>query len=203
MICFVNLSILISILISDIPSTTKTTYHNFNTNIAVDSQKENTRYLGKNLPKDSFQLNKLTIAFVFGVSVLLPILFFGILNRRKVARRIESRSRENTTLPFHQRHFGNTEVEGTSTSSPSNFVQIPIEAPGLNQIESVSNSRVSDNPIESTDPRFLPPPSYEEVIATNESTEEPPPTYLESQNVTKFATCLALIFEQGIQIDYT
>ena len=65
-------------------------------------------------------------------------------------------------------------------SSPSNFVQIPIEAPGLNQIESVSNPRVSDNPIEITDPRFLPPPSYEEVIATNDSTEEPPPTYLES-----------------------
>ena len=200
MICFVNLSIVISILISDIPSTTKATYYNFNTNTAVDSQNGNTRYLGNNLPKDSFQLNKLTIAFVFGVSVLLPILFFGILNRRKVARRIESRSRENTTLPFHQRHFGNTEVEGTSTSSPSNFVQIPIEAPGLNQIESVSNSRVSDNPIESTDPRFLPPPSYEKVIATDESTEEPPPTYLESQNVTKFATCLALLFERGIQI---
>ena len=147
----------------------------------MDSQKENTRYLGNNLPKDPFQHNKLVIVwFVVGVLVLLPVLHFGIYNRRKVARRIESRSRENTTLPFHQRHFGNTEVEGTSTSSPSNFVQIPIEAPGLNQIESVSNSRVSDNPIESTDPRFLPPPSYEEVIATNESTEEPPPTYLES-----------------------
>ena len=118
------------------------------------------------------------IAFCFVVSIfallLLPMLF------HQICRRTESRIRENTTLPFHQRHFGNTEVEGTSTSSPSNFVQIPIEAPGLNQIESVSNSRVSDNPIESTDPRFLPPPSYEEVIATNESTEEPPPTYLES-----------------------
>ena len=102
------------------------------------------------------------------------------MHERKETRRIESRSRENTTLPFYQRHFGNTEGEGTSTSSPLNFVQIPIEAPGLNQIESVSNPRVSDNPIEITDPRFLPPPSYEEVIATNESTEQPPPTYLES-----------------------
>ena len=178
---FVNLSIPISILISDTPSTTKATYYNFNTNIAVDSQKENTRYLGNNLPKDPFQHNKLVIVwFVVGVLVLLPVLHFGIYNRRKVARRIESRNRENITLPFYQRHFGNTEVEGTSTSSPSNFVQLPIEAPGLNQIESVSNPRVADNPVESTDPRFLPPPSYEEVIATNESTEEPPPTYLES-----------------------
>ena len=121
---------------------------------------------------------QVVIAFCFVLSIfallLLPMLF------HQICRRTESRIRENTTLPFHQRHFGNTEVEGTSTSSPSNFVQIPIEAPGLNQIESVSNSRVSDNPIESTDPRFLPPPSYEEVIATNESTEEPPPTYLES-----------------------
>ena len=167
----------ISILISDIPSATKATYYNFNTNIAVDSQKENTRYLGNNLsPKDPFKPNKLVIVFCFGVFiwVLLSILFLRILNRRKVTRSIDSRSRENTTLPFYQRHFGNTEGEGTtSTSSPSNFVQIPIEAPGLNQIESVSNPRVSDL-------RFLPPPSYEEVIATNESTEEPPPTYLES-----------------------
>ena len=101
---------------------------------------------------------QLVIAFCFVVSIfallLLPMLFHQICRR--------------------------TEVEGTSTLSPSNIVQIPIEAPGLNQIESVSNPRVSDNPIESTDPRFLPPPSYEEVIATNESTEEPPPTYLES-----------------------
>ena len=99
---------------------------------------------------------QLVIAFCFGVSIfallLLPMLF------HQICRRTESRIRENITLPFHQRHFGNTEVEDTSTSSPSNFVQIPIEAPGLNQIESVSNSRVSDNPIESTDPRFLPPP---------------------------------------------
>ena len=183
MICFVNILIPISILISDIPSTTKASYYNFNTNIAVDSQKENTRYLGNNLsPKDPFKPNKLVIVFCFGVFlwVFLSILFLRILNRRKVTRRIDSRSRENTTLPFYQRHFGNTEVEDTSTSSTSNFVQIPIEAPGLNQIESVSNHRVSDNPIESTDPRFSPPPSYEEVIATNESTEEPPPTYLES-----------------------
>ena len=181
MICFVNILIPISILISDIPSTTKATYYNFNTNIAVDSQKEKTRYLGNNLsPRDPVKPNKLIIVFCFGVFiwVLLSILFIRI-TRRKGTRRIESRSRENTTLPFYQRHFGNTEGEGTSTSSPSNFVQIPIEAPGLNQIESVSNPRVSDNPIESTDPRFLPPPSYEEVIATNESTEEPPPTYLE------------------------
>jgi hypothetical protein len=30
------------------------------------------------------------------------------------------------------------------------------------------------------DPRLLPPPSYEEVIVSEDSTEEPPPTYLES-----------------------
>ena len=141
---------------------------------------------------------QVVIAFCFVLSIfallLLPMLF------HQICRRTDSRIRENTTLPFHQRHFGNTEVEGTSTLSPSNIVQIPIEAPGLNQIESVSNPRVSDNPIQSTDPRFLPPPSYEEVIATDESTEETPPTYLESQNVTKFATCLALLFERGIQI---
>ena len=87
-----------------------------------------------------------------------------------------SRSRENSTLPFHQRHFANTEV----TSSPSNLIQIPIEAPGIH-FESVSNPRVSNNSLESPiDPSLLPPPSYEEVIATNESTEEPPPSYLES-----------------------
>ena len=119
--------------------------------------------------------------FCFGVFIWVLVSILFLKHERKVTRRrIESRSRENTTLLFYQRHFGNTEGEGTSTSSPSNFVQIPIKAPGLNQIESASNPRVSDNPIEITDPRFLPPPSYEEVIATNESTEEPPPTYLES-----------------------
>ena len=128
---------------------------------------------------------QLIIAFCFGVSIcallLLPILFHHILNRRKVKRRIESRSRENTSLPFYQRHFGNTEVESTSTSSPSNFVQIPIEAPGLNQIELVSNPRVSNNSLEIIiDPRLLPPPSYEEVITNVFNPDEPPPTYLES-----------------------
>ena len=92
---------------------------------------------------------QVVIAFCFVVSIfallLLPMLF------HQICRRTESRIRENTTLPFHQRHFGNTEVEGTSTLSPSNIVQIPIEAPGLNQIESVSNPRVSDNPIESAE----------------------------------------------------
>ena len=119
---------------------------------------------------------QLVIAFCFGVSIfalLYVICYIYTICGRKETRRIESRSRENTRLPFYQTHFGNTEVEGTSTLSPSNFVQIPIEAPGSNHIESVSNPRVSDL-------RFLPPPSYEEVIATNESTAEPPPTYLES-----------------------
>ena len=126
---------------------------------------------------------QLVIAFCFGVSIfalLYVICYIYTICGKIETRRIESRSRENTTLPFYQTHFGNSEVEDTSTLSPSNFGQIPIEAPGLNQIESVSNPRVSDNPIESTDPRFLPPPSYEEVLATNESTAEPPPTYLES-----------------------
>ena len=80
-------------------------------------------------------------------------------------------------MPFYQRHFLNSDVP----SNHSNFVQIPIEAPNFNQIESVSNPRVSNNSLENTiDPRLLPPPSYEEVIVSEDSTEEPPPTYLES-----------------------
>ena len=49
-----------------------------------------------------------------------------------------------------------TSTISVPSASSSNFVQIPIEAPVLNQIESVSNPRVSHNPLESTDPRFLP-----------------------------------------------
>ena len=161
MICFVNLSIPISILISDIPSTTKATNYNFNTNIAVDSQKD-------------IKFHPLYLYFAFICLLICTTLCYA--DRRRT-RRTESNSRENSTLPFYQRYFGNTDVP---LASSSNIVQIPIEAPVLNQIEPVSNPRVSHNPIESTDPILLPPPSYEEVIATNESTEEPPPTYLES-----------------------
>ena len=162
-----------TILISDIPSTSTTpaTYNNpiKNTNINMDSQNEN-----------SLRLRHSLIIACF-LTVVLLLLITHFLNRRKRTRRrrIESRSRENPTLPFYQRHFGNFEsTEGTS--SPSNLVQIPIEAPGIH-FESVSNPRVSINSLESpVDPRLLPPPSYEEVIATNDSTEQPPPTYLES-----------------------
>ena len=166
---FVKLSIPISILISDIPSTTKATYYNFNTNIAVDSQKENTRY-----PTDKTIV--LSVAFIW-LLLCITTIYYYYKHKQTRTRRTESNSRENSTLPFYQRHFGNAEIPSTSSL---NFVQIPIEATVLNQIESVSNPRVSHNPLESTDPRFLPPPSYEEVIATNDSTEEPPPTYLES-----------------------
>ena len=147
----------------------------------MDSQKENTRYLGNNLLPTDIKTNIITL-FLSGAFIwlLLCTTIYYFVRRKRTrtrTRRTESNSRENSTLPFYQRYFGNTDVPSTSSSD---FVQIPIEAPVLNQIESVSNPRVSHNPLESTDPRFLPPPSYEEVIATNDSTEEPPPTYLES-----------------------
>ena len=197
---FVKLSIPISILISDIPSTTKATNYNFNTNIAVDSQKENARY-----PTD-IKFHPLYLYVAFICLLICCCCYCADRKKRQRTRRTESNRRENSTLPFYHRYFGNTDVPSTSSS---NFVQIPIEAPVLNQIESVSNRRVSHNPLENTDPRLSPPPSYEEVIVTNESTEEPPPTYLESFffadyfGFTKFAMCLsrsALIFEQEIQI---
>jgi hypothetical protein len=143
----------------------------------VDSQKENTRYLDNNLLPTDIKTNVVTL-FLSGAFIWLLLcttIYYFV--RRNRTRRIESNSRENSTLPFYQRYFGNTDVPSTSSS---NFVHIPIEAPILNRTESVSNRGVSHNPLESTDPRLLPPPSYEEVIATNDSTEEPPPTYLES-----------------------
>ena len=145
----------------------------------MDSQKENTRYLGNNLLPTDIKTNIVTLflsgAFIW--LILCTTIYYFVRRKRTRTRRIESNSRENSTLPFYQRHFRNANEPSTSSS---NFVQIPIEAPVSNQIESVSNPRISHNPLEGTDPRFLPPPSYEEVIATNESTEEPPPTYLES-----------------------
>ena len=110
--------------------------------------------------ENSLKLKLLIACFLTGVLLLLII---HILNRRKRTRRIEARSRGNPTLPFYQRHFGHfANTEGTSSSS--NFVQIPIEAPGIH-FESVSNPRVSNNSLESPiDPSLLPPPTYEEVI---------------------------------------
>jgi hypothetical protein len=142
----------------------------------VDSQKEN---IGNNLLPTDIKTDVVTL-FISGAFIWLLLcttIYYFVRRNRTRTRGTESNSRENSTLPFYQRYFGNTDVPSTSSS---NFVQIPIEAPVLNQIDSVSNRRVSHNPLESTDPRFLPPPSYEEVIATNDSTEEPPPTYLES-----------------------
>ena len=126
--------------------------------------------------ENSFQLRWIIAIVAFlTVVLLLSITDFLLL-------RIESRSRENPTLPFYQSHFGHfANTEGTS--SPSNLIQIPIEAPVIH-FESVSYPRVSNNSLESPiDPSLLPPPSYEEVIGTNDSTEEPPPTYLESFNL--------------------
>ena len=64
-------------------------------------------------------------------------------------------------------------------SNPSNFNHIPI-VNLIRYYESVSNSRASNTPLESIDPRLLPPPSYEEVITNVSNPDEPPPTYLES-----------------------
>mgnify|MGYP001328253652 CR=1 FL=1 len=64
--------------------------------------------------------------------------------------------------------------------SPSSFNHIPI-VNLIQYYESVSNtSRVSNSPLESIDPRLLPPPSYEEVITNVSNPDEPPPTYMES-----------------------
>ena len=128
--------------------------------------------------ENSFQLRWIVGIIAF-LTVVLLLSITDILNRRKKTRRIESRSRENPTLPFYQSHFGHfANTEGTSI--PSNLIQIPIEAPGIH-FESVSNPRASNNSLESPiDLRLLPPPSYEEVIRTSDSTEEPPPTYSES-----------------------
>ena len=97
---FVKLSIPISILISDIPSTTKATYYNFNTNIAVDSQKENTRYIGNNLLPTDIKTNIVTL-FLSGAFIwlLLCTTIYYFL-RKKRTRGTESNSRENETLPF-------------------------------------------------------------------------------------------------------
>ena len=122
---------------------------------------------GQTENENSFQIRWI-IAIVAFLTVVFLLSITDILNRRKRTRRIESRS--------HFGHFANTE----GTSSPSNIIQIPIEAPVIH-FESVSYPRVSNNSLGSPiDPSLLPPPSYEEVIATNESTEEPPPSYLES-----------------------
>ena len=64
-------------------------------------------------------------------------------------------------------------------SNPSNFNHIPI-VNLIQYYESVSNSRASNTPLETIDPRLLPPPSYEEVITNVTNLDEPPPTYLES-----------------------
>ena len=66
-----------------------------------------------------------------------------------------------------------------NSSNPSNFNHIPI-VNLIQYYESVSNSRASNTPLETVDPRSLPPPSYEEVITNDSNPDEPPPTYLES-----------------------
>ena len=64
-------------------------------------------------------------------------------------------------------------------SSPSSFAHIPI-VNLIQYYESVSNRRASITPLETIDPRLLPPPSYEEVTTNVSNPDEPPPTYLES-----------------------
>ena len=77
---------------------------------------------------------------------------------------------------LNQRHIAST----IEPSSPSSFNHIPI-VNLIQYYESVSNtSRVSNSPLESIDPRLLPPPSYEEVITNVSNPDEPPPTYMES-----------------------
>ena len=101
--------------------------------------------------ENSFQLRWI-IAIIAFLTVVLLLSITDILNRRKRTRRIESRSRENPTLPFYQSHFGHF-ASTEATSIPSNLVQIPIEAPGIH-FESVSNPRVSNNSLESLSSRF-------------------------------------------------